>query len=94
MKTWKIFLIGLIILFVTNVAIFFIEPMFPIIPRNVWDALGLSFGIAYMITYNLENKESKVSLRMQRFVNYVVAWIIVFVVYIGLSYLFDKIKVF
>lgn len=85
-RFWKAILIGLLILFVSNIIIFYIKPYLKGVSDNVWDSLGISFGLAYLITYNLDYKEGKASIRMQKVVTYLYSMVIVFLIYFGLSY--------
>ena len=84
---WKIVLISILIVFITQVVIVSIKPSIHGISDNVWDAFGLSFGIAYILTYMDRDKEgNKVSWKT-RVLTYIIGWVAIFGIYVGLNYL-------
>ncbi|QVK17189.1 hypothetical protein KHQ81_09845 [Mycoplasmatota bacterium] len=85
-KFWIAILIGLLILFITNTLINCIKPYMKGVSNDVWNSLGISFGLAYLITYNLEYKEENGKLRTQRVVTYLYSVVIIFLIYLGISY--------
>jgi hypothetical protein len=89
MNKWKVFLYGLLIVLITNVIVIVIQSFVKGVPDSIWAAISASFGIAYIISYNVEVKDSEVSPRTQRIVNYLFTLIIVFIIIFGVSSMFN-----
>jgi len=88
MKFWKAFLFGLLILLGSNIIIsVLLRPYLTFVSDKVWDSLGISFAVAFMVTYNMEIRETKTSVRMQKVITYLYAWVVVFAIYYGLSFI-------
>jgi len=88
MGKWKVFLIGLLIVLISNILFGLLQPLLNV-PEDLWASLSASLGLAYIISYNVEIKDSNVSLRMQRVVNYIFSLIIIFIIIYGLSLLIN-----
>lgn len=82
------FFIGILIIIVSNLVFALIMPLFNI-PERIWSSLSTSLGLAYIISYDIENKDSEVSIKMQKIINYIFTVIITFIVVIGASFLLD-----
>ena len=88
---WKVFIYGFLIVILTNIIVTIIRPYFSFIrDDSIWNAFGVSFGFAYLITYNLDYTQTKGSVKKQKLMNFVFALVTVFLIFYGISKLFIK----